>query len=154
MYKPRLRFRVVIMLIVLFVSGCGTGPSSNQNTDNPDNAALKAYGLSGRAENTAATLNWPPINGALSYNLYWSNSTGISTLNANKIANVAPPYQHTGLSNNTAYQYVYTVVTAAGESAPSNEVKVTPEPSSEGAPTNVVALAGDGRRCRNCRWWN
>lgn len=90
---------------------------------------------------TTATLIWSPVPGAVSYNLYWSNSPDATPARANKLSGVTSPYVHTGLSNHVAYYYVYTAVTAAGESAPSNEVKVTPKTAAEGAPTGVTAIA-------------
>ena len=128
---------------VLVISGCSK--SSSPQTSGVTPTPLKAYSLTASAADSAATLSWPSINGASTYNLYWSTGADVNPASANKLTNVAPPYTHTGLSNGTAYRYLFTAITAAGESTPSNAVKVTPKLPRDGAPTNVSAFAGDGR---------
>lgn len=71
------------------------------------------------------TLNWNPVAGATSYNLYWSTVSG-GAVSGTKIANVSSPYQHSGLTNGTTYYYVLRAVSSGGESGPSGVVNATP----------------------------
>ena len=70
-------------------------------------------------------LSWNPVNGATSYNLYWSTTSG-SAASGTLIQDVTSPYKHTGLTNSTPYYYALTVVSNAGESSPSTEIGATP----------------------------
>ena len=92
---------------------------------------------------TLVTISWSPVTGADSYNLYWSNTTGVTKGTGTEITGVASPYPQTGRTNGTAYYYVVTAVNAGGESAESAEVNATPQVSAPGAPTNVAASPGD-----------
>ncbi len=78
------------------------------------------------AASTSVGLEWPPIAGATSYNLYWSTSPGVSTINGQAVQGVPRGYVQRNLTNGTTYYYVVTAVTAAGESVPSPEVSATP----------------------------
>ncbi len=73
--------------------------------------------------NGQVSLSWTPVNDALSYNIYWSETEA----NANKslgtqIAGVSNPYVHTVVTNSTPYYYTVTAVTGSGESAESTPV--------------------------------
>jgi len=72
------------------------------------------------------TINWNPVPGATSFNLYWSTSSGITKKNGNKIAGVTSPVMHTGLVNATTYHHVVTSVNSSGESSESAEVSAVP----------------------------
>jgi len=72
------------------------------------------------------TLSWDPMPEATSYNVYWSTSRDVGTTNGTLIANVANPYIHTGLLDNTTYYYVVTAVANGLESEESDVVWSTP----------------------------
>lgn len=75
---------------------------------------------------TTIGLEWPRVEGALSYNLYWSTTAGLTTSTATRIEGAQRGYVHEGLSDGTTYHYAVTAVTAAGESPLSPEVEATP----------------------------
>lgn len=79
--------------------------------------------LSAWAGQTLNYLTWPSISGATAYNLYWSLTTPVTSAST-KIAGVASPYSHTGITMGTRYYYALTAVGAGGESALSGEVSV------------------------------
>jgi fibronectin type 3 domain-containing protein len=143
MLTPRAWIPVVALLLSVLAAGCSKSSSPEAGGGAP--TPLKAYSLTASAADSAATLSWPSINGASTYTLYWSTGADVNPASANKLTNVATPYTHTGLSNGTTYRYLFTALTAAGESTPSNAVKVTPKLPRDGAPTKVSAFAGDGR---------
>lgn len=88
-----------------------------------------------------------PVTGAISYNIYWSTTTGAGTTGT-KIANALTPYAHAGLAASTTHYYVVTAVNGSGESAPSSEVNAAtnatppPPPAVPAAPTGVTAVGG------------
>lgn len=84
-------------------------------------------------------ITWANVTGALSYNIYWSTSSGVTLANGTKIANVASPYTHTGLTSGTTYYYVVTAVNAGGESSASAQVSGVTTP---GTPTGLSANPG------------
>jgi hypothetical protein len=71
-------------------------------------------------------LEWTPVTGATSYNVYWSTSSGVTPSTGQALTGVARGYVHRGLTNGTTYYYVVTAVTASGQSPPSAEVSATP----------------------------
>lgn len=75
---------------------------------------------------TSVELTWyaSSTSGA-TYNIYWSNTPGVTTATGTKISGVVPPYMHTGLTTGLTYYYVYTAdVLGFGETSPSTEVQV------------------------------
>jgi len=90
-------------------------------------------------------LAWPAVTGADAYNVYWSNTSGVTTSTGTKIAGVTSPFVQTGLNASTAYFYVVTAVNSAGESGPSIQVNATtdaPAATVPAAPTGVTATGG------------
>ena len=82
-------------------------------------------GLTAVPGNTENTLNWDPVEGALSFNIYWNTSGSVTTADT-LISGATSPHVHTGLTNGTTYFYIVTAVNSAGESDPSSEVSATP----------------------------
>jgi fibronectin type 3 domain-containing protein len=100
--------------------------------------------MAATAGNKQVTLQWKEVAGASSYNLYWSNTQGVSPATGTKIANVLSPCMHTGLTNGTTYYYVITAVNSYGESGKSAETATTLN-NAPSAPTGVVAMSGEGQ---------
>lgn len=97
---------------------------------------------------TTVTLAWSAVSRADAYNIYWAKTAGVvpGGTGVTKIANVlATSYQHVGLTNLDTYFYVVTAVNTGGEGLPSPEASARPLPPAPGAPTNVVATAGDAK---------
>lgn len=70
------------------------------------------------------TLSWDEMPNATSYNLYWNDSPGVTTLTGKKIPNVKNPYTIKGLKPGT-YYFVVTAVNEFGESKESAELSFT-----------------------------
>jgi len=84
--------------------------------------------LRGTSSLTGVTLFWDAVVGAHSYNLYWSNTSGVTKTNGTKIADVTSPYIHNNLVNGRAYYYVVTGVAVDNrESRESAEFVVVPQ---------------------------
>jgi hypothetical protein len=82
-------------------------------------------GLTATAGNQQVTLNWNASDGATSYNVKRSTTSGgsYSTI-ATGVTTTS--YTNTGLVNGTTYYYVVSAVNANGESPNSNEASATP----------------------------
>jgi fibronectin type 3 domain-containing protein len=94
-----------------------------------------------------ATISWPAVSRAASYNIYWSTTSGVTTSTGTKITAATSPYTQTGLADSTSYYYILTAVNSAGESAASAQASATtnaapPTPTVPAAPTGVTATGG------------
>lgn len=86
------------------------------------------------------TVTWGEVTGAISYNVYWSTTAGVTKENGTEITDVTSPYQHEGLTAGETYYYVVTAVNSAGESDESDEISALLVP---GIPQNVDATVAD-----------
>jgi hypothetical protein len=77
----------------------------------------------GNLETKRVTLTWDKVPDATSYNVYLSNSPGVTRQNGLKISNVKNNYTAAELKSGTAYYFVVTAVNASGESKASEEIK-------------------------------
>lgn len=101
-------------------------------------------GVNADAGNGQAAITWLASSGAVSYNIYYSTTAGVTTGNGTKISGATSGGAITGLSNGTVYYFVVTAVNAEGESAVSSEVIATPQAPPD-APTLNIPMPGDGR---------
>jgi len=135
--------------VVTAANSGGESPASNQASATPMapvTVPLAPTNLAATAGNTQVSLTWTASAGAVSYNLYWSTTTGVTPANGTKISGIASPaYVHTGLTNGTPYYYVVTAVNSAGESGASNQATATPVAPIAAAPANLTATAGNAQ---------
>jgi fibronectin type 3 domain-containing protein len=114
----------------------------------PPTAAVPAAptALSAVGGTAQVSLSWAPVSGASSYNIYWSNTTAVSSSVGTKIASVTSPYLHSGLAAGKTYFYVVTAVNSAGESAASPQASAVTAAGDTtalpAAPTGVLATGG------------
>jgi fibronectin type 3 domain-containing protein len=102
-------------------------------------------GVSATGGANQATVSWPAVSGATSYNLYRSTTSGVSASTGTKIAGVSSPYVNTGLSAGATYYYVVTAVNSVGESLASAQASATtnaPPPAVPAAPAGMSASGG------------
>lgn len=141
--------RWIMMLAVLFgllsafgLSGCGGGGGDDDTVDvlgAPEQLTVDG----GRAR---VTVTWSGVNGATTYNIYYSTITPVDPGTASKVANVGSGQTIRGLTNGTRYYVVVTSVGASGESFVSKEVSAVPsDPAPPLAPLNIHADAGSGQ---------
>ncbi|KAF0219899.1 MAG: fibronectin type [Geobacteraceae bacterium] len=147
-------------LVITGLTACGGSGSSNSQTASTQNDGSWAD-ISVASGNQSITLSWTKKDAgtadsastpstsstpAPTYNVYWSNTSGVTKKNGNKIADVTSPYVHTGLVNGTRYYYVVTEVLPSGvESAESYESSATPQANIPAAPTGLKVTAKDGQ---------
>ena len=109
----------------------------------PGSAPTTPTGVTTTTADKQVTVSWAAVSGATSYNIYWSNTTGVTKTNGTPIAGATSPYIHTALTNGTAYYYVVTAVNSYGETAASSQVSAMPVPPVPSAPTGVSVTAGN-----------
>jgi fibronectin type 3 domain-containing protein len=90
-------------------------------------------------------VSWNAVSGALSYNIYYGTTAGVTKTNGSKMVNAATPQAITVLTNGTPYYFAVTAVNADGESVLSNEVTATPLPPAPAKPAGIGATGGDGQ---------
>jgi len=91
---------------------------------------------------THILLSWTAPEGAVSFNVYRSTTSGYGYVRVNSAPIIGTTYDNTGLSNDNAYYYVVTAVNAGGESAQSLEATATPI-AVPAAPTNLETIGGN-----------
>lgn len=111
----------------------------------PGSAPTAPTGVSATAADKQITVSWTAVTGATSYNIYWSNTTGVTKTNGTQITGATSPYIHTALTNGTTYYYIVTAVNSYGESTASTQTSAMPLPPITSAPTGVSAAAGNGQ---------
>ncbi|MBI3580814.1 MAG: fibronectin type III domain-containing protein [Nitrospinae bacterium] len=131
--------KTVFFAVVLGFLACGNNNSG------------VVTGITAMPGNGQVTLSWNLVNGATSYNVYYSTNPNVAptatsnqtgTLSQKGLTNLSTTI--TGLTNGTLWYFVVTAVTTNGESAPSTTVSATPTSTStgtsgSGAVTGVTA---------------
>jgi hypothetical protein len=92
----------------------------------PTGIANAPTGLTTKAGNGQVTLDWPAVNGATSYNVYYSTSALVTTATGTQLLDVRAPSVNLGLANNTPYYYIVTAVNSFGESLASAVTSTIP----------------------------
>jgi hypothetical protein len=87
------------------------------------------------------TIAWDYVQGATSYNIYWSTSRSLTKANGTKVTNVPNPFAHAGLADDATYYYLVTAENSGFESAGSavvwGTVGWTTEPVASTAATTL-----------------
>ena len=119
----------------------GTGLLVPKGTVASDLAALTASSAGGQAPlaptghsvdagDALVTMHPGTSTGATSYNAYWTDNGADPTKASNKITGVTDAQEHTTLTNDTLYKYVFTAVSSLGEGPVSSVVSATPTSAS------------------------
>ena len=99
------------------VGGGSTGGSANCGAT----AGPTPTGLAAIPSNGNVGLEWTPVTGATSYNVYWSTSSGVTPSTGQTLTGIARGYVHRGLTNGTTYYYVVTAVTPPAVAPPNTK---------------------------------
>lgn len=87
--------------------------------------ASKAHATNDPGSECQVTVTWDKVPQAVSYNIYWKDSPGVTRQNGKKIANVMNPYTIKGLERGKKYYMVVTAVAPSGEGKESEELSFT-----------------------------
>ena len=109
------------MIALTFVA-CNIG----RDDGNANTGPSAPTGVTATAGEGQVNISWDAVSNATSYNIYWSNTPGVSKTNGKKITGVTSPYSHTGLTNGTLYCYIVTAANSGGEGAESTQASATP----------------------------
>jgi fibronectin type 3 domain-containing protein len=101
-------------------------------------------GVSAAGGAKQATISWAPVAGAVSYNLYWSTTAGVTTGSGTRVAAVSSPYVLANLAAGTTYYYVVTAVNSVGESTASAQASATTSPAPVAVPAAPGAVTASG----------
>ncbi|MBK5274966.1 MAG: hypothetical protein JJE30_07930 [Desulfuromonadales bacterium] len=119
---PILKRVICIILVVcgLTITGCGSGGESGLAAP----TGMRAESGPGPGQ---VTISWAAVEGATSYNIYWSTNSGVTTANTKISGTSSPSIQTVTLRHNpNPYYFVVTAVNAGGESGTSTEVSAIP----------------------------
>ncbi len=131
--------------VVTALNANGESTASVQASAQPNPPPAAPTAVTATAGNAQVTVSWIAVSGAISYNLYWSTTPGV-TASGTKIAGATSPYVQVGLTNGTTYYYVVTAVNAIGESTASAQASAQPAANPPpAAPTGVTAIPGNAQ---------
>ncbi len=128
-----------VLLFVLLLVSCGGGSSSGDGGGITASIPSAPLGLTATPGNAQVSLTWSASNGATSYFVKRSTTSGsgYTTLSSPALTS----YLDTGLTNGTPYYYVVSAVNTAGESADSSQASATPGTSSGNTNVTVNVLS-------------
>lgn len=125
-------FLFVFILVILSLNACG-GTSEAGLSNSATSAPSNVQAIAG---NGKAVISWDEVSSAVSYNIYYSESSGLSTALATKIEDVTSPYVQNGLNEEDFFYYAVTASNSAGESVLSDEVRAILPPPRTGQTTS------------------
>lgn len=139
--------RVISTLLFLtIIAACGGGGAGS-----PFDEAQPTSGPPGPVSNITATgtdggiiVDWFGALTATSYNVYWSESPGVTERTGTKVTVDLPPAIITGLNNGITYYAIVTAENDEGESGRSDEVQAVAMLQPPPVVTGVKADPGDG----------
>lgn len=129
---------IIYYYVVTAENNYGESSESNEVSATPQaigTAPSPPAGVTATAGDKQVTVSWNSVNGATSYNIYWSATSGVTKTTGTRISGITSPYTHAGLTNGTTYFYILTALNSYGESSKSNEVSATPK-----APGGITEL--------------
>ena len=101
-------------------------------------------GVTAVGSTNQATITWPAVSDATSYNVYWSTTSGVTKTNGTKVAAATSPYVKTGLSAGTTYYFVVTAANSVGESSASTQATATTAAPPVVVPTSPTGVTATG----------
>ena len=136
--------KISLFAILLACNACSNSGTNSSNTGEGNTASTAApTNLAATAGNQQANLTWTASTGATSYYAKRGTASGGPYTTVGTPAGTT--YADTNLTNGTAYYYVVTAVSTAGESANSNQASATPTaaPAAPVPPLNLTATGGN-----------
>lgn len=130
--KAGLSVIAALILSTVLLTGCGKSGAS---------VPAAPTGVTATAGNGYATIGWPAVVNATTYNIYYAVAPAVPTVaSGSKITGATSPCVVPGLSNGTTYTFVVTGVDFTGESPASAPATCSLAPR----PSDVVATPVSG----------
>lgn len=135
-----------VYYVVTALNAAGESAISNEISAVPQiSVAAAPIKIRAIPEDGKVTIRWQAVDGAASYNLYWSNKQGVTAASGKIIRDInTTEYTQLKLDNGSQYFYALTAVNAGGESALSKEVAAAPQIAVPAVPTNIAVVPGNG----------
>lgn len=127
--------------VVSAVNGSGESANSNQASATPQGLPAAPSNLTASPGNAQVTLSWAAANGATSYKVRRSTTSGGSYSDV-ATGVTGTTYVNSGLTNGTTYYYVVVGTNSSGDGPSSNQASARPL-AAPAAPTGVSATPGD-----------
>lgn len=135
--------------VVSALNSVGLGVESAESSQAMAAPIATTGSITASGDTSVVTVDWAPVLGATTYNLYWGTTPGVTRSTGQLEPGVNPPFVHAGLANGVTHYYVVCSLNAVGggaESIESAEASATPL----AAPTGLSA-AGETQRV-NLDW--
>jgi hypothetical protein len=110
---------------LLFVSGCGKGSASDQESPISESNVVFTS-ITAVVGDKTVTLAWSSVDGTVSYDIYRSVSYSDKGSKIGSVSSSATSYTDTGLTNDIAYYYVVDAVGNSEVIAESTQIAATP----------------------------
>lgn len=115
---------VLAALLSVGLAACGGGGGGGGAASGP--VPSVPQNVTATAKDGYVLVDGDAVVGATGYNIYWSETSGVTAANGTRIVVGSTPQAHTGLTNGHTYYYVVTAQSAGGESAASVQASATP----------------------------
>lgn len=122
--------------LIMALAACGPGSGSNSGNGSGGGGGGGAAttgsfaaptGVATTPGNGQATVTWTAVTGAVSYNVYYATTTGVTPATGTKTPAASTTTTLTGLVNGVTYYLVVTAVDSTGAESPASlQVNVTP----------------------------
>ncbi len=136
---------IAVLTTLAFVAACSGGKSRNPFKDDDPNSFPpgKVTQVTATGTDGGIVVDWFGFVIATGYNVYWSDSPGVTKQNGNLVSFDLPPGTITGLTNGNTYYAIVTAVNDFGESEASEEVQAVAMLQPPEAVIGVKAEPGD-----------
>lgn len=111
---------IALLVSLSLLAGCGGGGGTPASAPAPS-ALAAPTGVTATGGINQVTLTWNQVDGADSYNVYWSINPSVTPATGTRITGAVSPYVHSGLTVSQTYFYVVTAVRNGSESGPSEQ---------------------------------
>lgn len=104
-----------VLAVFLMLAGCGGGGGGSTGSASPPGVSIDPpRNVTATGADGSVTVAWSPAAGAASYDIYWSDTPGVTKADGRRIPNAASPYIHRGLPIDEDFYYVVCSVHATG----------------------------------------
>ena len=134
-------YKLLAVVLALTVVSCGGGGGDSQPATLSRPPAPTNVSAEGGKD--SIVVRWTASANATQYNMYWSEASGVSAQNGNKVTATGQQGVLYGLNDDTIYYVVVTAENSGGESSESAEAQAQPVLTIPGAVTGISVTPGN-----------